>query len=241
MQPFQRILVPFDGSAAGLHACDEAVELAAAADAELLLLQVIEPSPYLLSREVTDQIRAMVVGELERRAAKLRPHARSVRALVAEGRPSEKIVEKAGELGVDLVVMGTHGRSGLSRAILGSVAERVVRLSDVPVLTVPESLLVDRTDAALRLIRGLAPLGIDGPAVVALNRGALPIASQIARAMSGTIDLWLVAALTDGRDALLAITTQRSLAGEAPGPQVPMAPPAPGAPVLTPVPPAPLP
>ena len=85
--------------------------------------------------------------------------------------------------------------------ILGSVAERVVRLSDAPVLTVPEHVFVDRTDAAIRLTRALAPLGIEAPAVVALSRGALPIASEVARAMSGTIDLWLVAPLagSDGK------------------------------------------
>ena len=201
MHPIERILVPFDGSAAAIRACNEAAELAGVIGAELILLQVIEPSPYLLPREVTDQIRAMVHGDLERRATGLRPHARAVRAIVAEGRPWEKIVETAKDLGVDLVAMGTHGRSGLSRAILGSVAERVVRLSDAPVLTVPEHVFVDRADAAIRLTRALAPLGIEAPAVVALSRGALPIASEIARALSGTIDLWLVSPLarSDGK------------------------------------------
>jgi len=197
MQPFKRILVPFDGSAAGIHACNEAVELAAAARAELVLLQVIEPSPHLFPREVTDSVRAMVAAEVEECASKLRSRAPSVRALVAEGRPWEKIVETARKLGADLVVMGTHGRSGLSRAILGSVAERVVRLSDAPVLTVPEHVFVDRTDSAIRLTRALAPLGVEAPAVIALSRGALPIAREIACASSGTVDLWLVAPLRD--------------------------------------------
>ena len=201
MHSIEHILVPFDGSAAAIRACNEAVELAEVLGAELILLQVIEPSPYLLARDVTDQIRAMVQGDLERRASRLRSRARAVRTIVAEGRPWEKIVETAKDLGVDLVAMGTHGRSGLSRAILGSVAERVVRLSDAPVLTVPEHAFADRTDAAIRLTRALAPLGIEAPAVVALSRGALPIASEVARALSGTVDLWLVAPLarSDGK------------------------------------------
>lgn len=201
MGPIQRILVPFDGSAAGLHACNEAVELARHLSAELILLQVIEPSPYLLPREVTDEIRSMIRTDLERRSAKLRPHVRSVRALVSEGRPWEKIVEKTEEVGADVIVMGTHGRSGLSRAILGSVAERVVRLSQVPVLTVPEHVFADRTDAATRLVRALKSRDLEAPAVVSLSREALPIAAAISRALSGTIDLWLVASLVadDGR------------------------------------------
>lgn len=195
MRAMKTILVPFDGSAAGIHACNEAAELGAILGAEVILLQVIEPSPYLLPREVTDEIRTMIHEDLERRAAKLRPHLRAVRTIVAEGRPWEKIVETARDLDVDLVAMGTHGRSGLSRAILGSVAERVVRLSDAPVLTVPEHVFVDRTDAAMRLIRALEPLRIEAPAVVSLSRGALPIGNAVARALSGTIDLWLVAPL----------------------------------------------
>jgi nucleotide-binding universal stress UspA family protein len=55
---------------------------------------------------------------------------------VVEGNPSEEILAYATEHGIDLITMGTHGRSGLDRVVMGSVAERVVRRSSVPVLTV---------------------------------------------------------------------------------------------------------
>lgn len=55
---------------------------------------------------------------------------------VVEGNPHEKILEYVSEHDIDMVVMGTHGRTGLDRALMGSVAERVVRRSPVPVLTV---------------------------------------------------------------------------------------------------------
>jgi nucleotide-binding universal stress UspA family protein len=55
---------------------------------------------------------------------------------VLQGDPVETIADYAGEYGVDLVVMGTHGRGGVSRMLLGSVTERVVRTAPVPVLTV---------------------------------------------------------------------------------------------------------
>jgi len=60
-------------------------------------------------------------------------------ATLAEGVPHVEIVRLAGEIGADLVVMGTHGRTGLQHVLLGSVAERVVRSSPVPVLVVPPS------------------------------------------------------------------------------------------------------
>lgn len=213
-RPFDRILVPFDGSVAALRACHEAAELAESFAAELVLLQVIEPSPYLWARDEdeADNIRSNVLDALEDRARKLRALGLTVRAMTAEGKPWEKIVEAEAELDVDLVIMGTHGRSGLDRALLGSVAERVVRTSTAPVLTVPEHVFADRADAAARLLRELVPLGIEAPIVIALSRGALPIASALARGLSGALDLYLVAPVVDqDRKALGAMGEDGSL------------------------------
>lgn len=55
---------------------------------------------------------------------------------IVEGNPHEEILEYVSEHGIDMVIMGTHGRTGLDRVVMGSVAERVVRRSPVPVLTV---------------------------------------------------------------------------------------------------------
>ena len=63
----------------------------------------------------------------------------TTRFLVHEGHPSEVIVETARELGVDLIVMGTHGRTGMVRLLMGSVAEKVLRLAPCPVLTIKGS------------------------------------------------------------------------------------------------------
>lgn len=62
----------------------------------------------------------------------------TVRTLVKTGAPHEVIVAAADELGADLIVLGTHGRGGINRALLGSVADRVVRLAACPVVTVRE-------------------------------------------------------------------------------------------------------
>jgi predicted phosphoribosyltransferase len=137
---------------------------------------------------------AVVATELERVASRLRPYVREVECVVAEGRPAESIEAFARDRSVDLVVMGTHGRRGFTRAFLGSVAERVVRTSPVPVLTVPEYVATSRNDAGTRLAASLARLGLQNPNVVALSRGALTVATPIADALDGTLDLWLVEA-----------------------------------------------
>jgi nucleotide-binding universal stress UspA family protein len=68
--------------------------------------------------------------------AKIKPQYPNVAALIANGDPWDQILAKARQLHVDLIVMGTHGRRGLPRLLIGSVAERVVRTSTLPVLTV---------------------------------------------------------------------------------------------------------
>jgi nucleotide-binding universal stress UspA family protein len=83
-----------------------------------------------LVRDATERLRGIVPSD-----------ATNVVADVRAGNPAREIVAAARELGVDVIVMGTHGRTGLSHALMGSVAERVVRLAPCPVLTLraPES------------------------------------------------------------------------------------------------------
>jgi len=89
-----------------------------------------------LTRNLRAQAAADLARELERVAAELADGGVEVTTEVAEGDPSEAIVNRAAELGVDLVAMGTHGRSALGRAFIGSVARRVVQHAPCPVLTV---------------------------------------------------------------------------------------------------------
>ncbi|GAB3706987.1 universal stress protein [Halorubrum pallidum] len=136
---YDAICCPTDGSPGSDAAVDHACNLAVLADARLHALFVVDES---------------VAGATEWDTVVEREEARGERALdaVAEaggernvpverhlrrGRAHEEILEAAGEYGVDLIVMGTHGRTGIGRFLsAGSVAERVVRHSDVPVLTV---------------------------------------------------------------------------------------------------------
>lgn len=135
---YDTILVPTDGSEAATAALDHAADLAAAHDADIHLLYVTE-SPAIAPTPTAGS----VLDELERHGEEIVDEAAErlsgggrVHTAVASGSPHRAILDYAKSNDIDLVVMGTHGRTGLSHALLGSVAERVVRLSSVPVLTV---------------------------------------------------------------------------------------------------------
>jgi nucleotide-binding universal stress UspA family protein len=134
------ILVPTDFSECSDRALEYAEELAARLDGKVHLLSVIGiPSygvPELgvgLTAPMIDNLIADNQHALDRLAGE---HKLVAQALVRVGDARDVILQTVGELGADLIVMGTHGRRGISRALLGSVAEMVVRTSPVPVLTV---------------------------------------------------------------------------------------------------------
>jgi nucleotide-binding universal stress UspA family protein len=136
---YDRILLPTDGSDASDRAVEQAVGLARETGAELHVLYVVEDipqAPELMDDEVESQLRE--VGEDAIDAIRARADEAGVEVVPAlrEGVPHETILAYADDADVDVVVMGTHGRSGLGRYLLGSVTERVVRTAEVPVLTV---------------------------------------------------------------------------------------------------------
>jgi nucleotide-binding universal stress UspA family protein len=135
------IVVATDGSASVQRAVAVSLDLAARFEAAVHALYVVDSSEVDSSpAAVRDQMRnalqehggAAIVG-VQRRAAALD---RDVTAVVREGRPADQISEYAREIDADLVTVGTRGRHGENRFLVGSVAERVVRSCPVPVLTV---------------------------------------------------------------------------------------------------------
>lgn len=129
MIELQRILVATDFGAASGAALKHAIRLARETGAHLHLLHVIEdPDDTAASAFAYEQLRRLLAPE-EARA--LRP-----RCSVRPGPPADAIVDYARDREVDLIVMGTHGRDGIVRAVMGSVAEKVVRRARCPVLTV---------------------------------------------------------------------------------------------------------
>jgi len=134
------ILVPIDFSATSETALDYARELAAKLDARLHLLSVIGvPSygvPELGVGVTATMIDTMITDNQAALDQLVRDRRLTAQTHVRAGDARDVILQTAEELKADLIVMGTHGRRGISRALLGSVAEMVVRTSPIPVLTV---------------------------------------------------------------------------------------------------------
>jgi nucleotide-binding universal stress UspA family protein len=127
---FSRILVPLDGSAQSNVALPLSRTLARQTGAQITLLRVV-PQPYLLTeREDFDETREA----LKRIADGLASSGIAVESVVRAGEIVDEILKQSRTQGADLIVMRTHGRVGLGRAVLGSVTERVLAESKVPVL-----------------------------------------------------------------------------------------------------------
>lgn len=136
---YERILLPTDGSRENDQVVRQAVGLATETGAELHVLFVVEDIPYapeMAEEDIEAQLREIGEGAIEAIRAEAEEAGVELQTAIEKGVPHRAIVEYADSTGIDLIVMGTHARSGLGRYLLGSVTERVVRTADVPVLTV---------------------------------------------------------------------------------------------------------
>ena len=153
---FANILVPLDGSALSEHALPMAQHLARSSETALHLLQVISLRPELdalrgsgsesvtvlemaqdAARRLREAQTARGQAYLEGLAVPLQHAGIHVTTALREGAADEQIVTYAQEHGIDLIVMRTHGHSGVKRFFLGSVTDRVIRAGQTPVLVVP--------------------------------------------------------------------------------------------------------
>jgi nucleotide-binding universal stress UspA family protein len=136
---YENILVPFDGSEGAGAVLDHASELAHWADATIQVLYVADTtrdSVTVVEGETVDALVQEGEDVVDEAAKTLETLGVAYETDVVQGNPAPTIVEYAERYDQDLVVMPTHGREGLSRYLIGSVSEKVVRLSSVPVLTV---------------------------------------------------------------------------------------------------------
>jgi len=136
-----RLLVPVDFSDCSLDALEYAVIVAQRAKASLTLLHVLEPVSYGLDftfphPDKRERMREAITSRLDGLVSTLASAQVTADYLLRGGLPNDSILEAARTGSVDLIVMGTHGRRGLSHAFYGSVAESVLRQSHCPVLTV---------------------------------------------------------------------------------------------------------
>jgi len=143
MAAIKRIMTAVDFSETSHAAAIQAEELAKSLGAELIVTHVLNEPAFALaegsgyiSPSVVEEYETAMKTKLNGVAQSLSASGTKVQAKMLRGAPHEAIVSAAESEKVDLLVLGTHGRSGLSHLLLGSVAERVVRLSKVPVMTV---------------------------------------------------------------------------------------------------------
>lgn len=140
---FKKILVPTDGSRGVEKAINCATTIALAFDAKIYLLFVVEPPALLFEyaniaeKTILEAMHQEGQRVLERAAEVVRNSGvEEVETVLRTGIPAKVILDFVDEAKIDLIVMGTHGRRGLDRVLLGSVTEEVVRSSKVPVMTV---------------------------------------------------------------------------------------------------------
>lgn len=139
---YKRVLIPLDGSALAEQALPHAIAQARHFKAELILLKAVEPFPHARGMSLADlerirqQAHTWAHEHLERLAADIQQQGVSVQKVTIDGHPHTGIADYAETNQVDLIVMSTRGQSGLSRWLMGSVADRVVRGAMIPVLLV---------------------------------------------------------------------------------------------------------
>ena len=140
---YKKILVPLDGSELAKKALDHAEELAKTYGAEIILFQVVHFMPIYGSPEL---VTPLIVDEKQKEAAEryltnlaeeMKTRGHKVTAIVRTGQQvAVEIIDFAKESGVDLIVMCTHGRSGITRWVLGSVAHKVLTRAETPILLI---------------------------------------------------------------------------------------------------------
>jgi nucleotide-binding universal stress UspA family protein len=137
-RPFRTILVPLDGSKRGAEILDLVEQVADAFDSEIVLLHVAPETtigaPLAMPPLETVPTEAEAAALVAPAQLRLEKAGRKVRTEVRFGHPAEQVLAAAADTGADLIAMATHGHSGLERWVFGSVAEKVLRASPVPLL-----------------------------------------------------------------------------------------------------------
>lgn len=142
---FKHILVPVDGSATSLSAVSKAAELAKAFGSDVTAVYVLDPYPFtgVGADFAYGQVQYLSAANAEANKAleevskAMAGSGVSLKTLVGEGHAVHEGIVRVGEnIGADLIVMGSHGRRGLEKLVLGSVAQRVLQTAHIPVLVV---------------------------------------------------------------------------------------------------------
>jgi nucleotide-binding universal stress UspA family protein len=165
MKPIRRIVVATDFSDCSAAAARTAAELAEKLGAGIEVVTVLEntvpfteATGWMVLPAVAEEIRAAADEKLAEFAERHFAGMEGVYRQVREGRPYEQIIKAAEDADADLIVVGTHGRTGLSHLLLGSEAEKVVRHSPLPVLTVKPAAVAEPARAEVNGARRPEPV-----------------------------------------------------------------------------------
>lgn len=199
---YQRILIPTDGSEGTVHVAIEAIELAKKLGSEIHVLYVAKEEGRTTAAGLTDDGPLSEHGQqaVHRVESIASAHDTDATTEIRSGQPTDTILAYADEVEADLIVAGTHGRSGVERYVLGSVVESLVRQSDIPVLTVklPETdITVTDEQEAISIARDAL-----------VTRGHESISATVADRQQ---NVWVVEATANGTEQLVYIdpVTQR--------------------------------
>ncbi len=221
---FERILVPLDGSPRAEQALPVATRIARASGGSVILLQVVSPpidygggltQTPLMTEQVIETELAMALGYLDR-VARSKDHGRELAEIetmteVKFGLPAQDILATAESWSVDLIVMCSHGRTGFTRWVLGSVAQKIAHHCPVPVFVLREGKLLplESPPDAARHLTALVPLDGSALAEAALipaanlvaalaapARGALHL-TQVVKQLSTTADAGFITQLNE--------------------------------------------
>ncbi|SEV96532.1 universal stress protein [Natrinema salifodinae] len=153
---YQDILVPTDGSDGTRRSITHGLTIAERFDATIHALSIVPEGP--LGTLQTDEAIPAAERAVERVESEANREGVDVVTAVERGVPHEEILAYADHHGVDMIVMGTQGRTGLDRVLVGSVTERIVRMADVPVVTVRlnDEIRIEDPDEAARIARKTA-------------------------------------------------------------------------------------
>jgi nucleotide-binding universal stress UspA family protein len=147
--PVKKILCPSDLSEPSYTGVSAAAAIAKNQSSELIILHIVTPIYHggafgmpssFNEQKYYEEMRGIATQNLEDYVQKNTPQEVNTRIMIVDGTASEAIVQTAEKEDVDLIVIATHGWTGWRRFVFGSVTEKVVRLSSIPVLTIPESL-----------------------------------------------------------------------------------------------------
>ncbi len=198
MNPIRHVLVATDFHPPSLHAIDYAAHLARGAGARVTLLHALDTAAHDEEGTVsTAPDRLLAERTLAGLGDILRAEGIEVDEVLRDGEAEAEILEAGRALDADLLVLGSSGRRGAQRMLVGSVAESVARRAALPVTIVHEWSFADRADAADRLARRVSIHKGEIDLTIAITRGAVPLAVEIGRALDTRVETYLVEPVRD--------------------------------------------